>query len=299
MKRPFRCILLFLLPCFAAKASGNTPDSLHFNGMIGEKYAFTMVFTIAGNKVSGWYYYNTKKQKINITGTLQQRQFEIVEYVGTDTTGFFSGSMPDQFHISGNWRKEKDNFDKSKFFEMMEIKYAADMNQTITAIENNTAAKKINIISSNEQGEMILNETYLKNCTEKTRAILAYYSTQSGSECWWEADTPDKSYTNLSCRFTKALGLGLQCSDKQKNIIKKWFIADKVLLEDAGNCYYTPYTATSQSTFTELSLTLWNDSILVKYLVNGVNIRENYSWNFNGIGIYKIEPAKISRTFYK
>ncbi|MGG9960113.1 hypothetical protein [Ferruginibacter sp. SUN106] len=302
MKRQISIVLLLLIPAFAFKAiagKSNFTDSVSFKGLIAEKYPFSMVFIVHKNKVSGWYAYDSKKQKINITGTLIKDQFEIAEYNGKDTTGYFNGYMKDQFHVSGNWSKKRDDFPTSKFFEMVEMAYNTTMYQAIAVIENNTSADKASIISFNKKGDMVLNEMYLKNCKEPVRAILAYYSTQSGSDCWWENDNPNDSYTNMSCKFTKALGLGWQCSDKQKKLIAKWFAADTTLMGEADNCYSAPYTATVQNSFTELSIAVAGDKVVVKYLLNGVNIREDYSWNYNGIGVYKINAAGITRLYYK
>lgn len=274
-------------------------DSLRFIGVIAEKYPFTMVFKLNGDIVNGWYSYDSKRQRINIIGTLKDESFEITEYTGKDSTGFFSGSMKDQQHINGNWRKKRASYDDSKFFEAIEKKYSSEMNTAIALIEKNKATQKIKIISTNKDGDLWLNDNYIKHCKEQVRAILAFYSTQAGTDCWWSDDHPNKGYSNLSCKFTKTLGLGFQCSDTQLNFIKKWFPADLILLDEADNCYSAPYTATVQSAYNELFIEILADKIVVKYEITGVNMREDYNWTYKGIGVFKLFSQKILRDYYK
>jgi hypothetical protein len=155
---------------------------------------------------------------------------------------------------------------------------------------------------------IFINEDFCKNMTDPERAALGYVATFIGNECWWDGEANDDR-SNLKCKILTALNLGYQCSDKHLGFLRKWFKDDKKSLEELGNCPTTPYTATIQDTFDEITLTVKGNIISVFFKANGVNTREGDSWSWtetdhfqfdgNNIKLIKKDESKVKHEHFE
>lgn len=129
---------------------------------------------------------------------------------------------------------------------------------------------------------ILLNEDYLANISEQERAAIGYVATFIGNECWWDGEA-NENYSNLDCTIISALGLGYQCSDKHLGFLRKWFETDSLVLTELeeSNCPTIPYTATSQNTFNEITITTKGNSIHIYFEAGGVNLRAQESWEWS------------------
>jgi hypothetical protein len=138
-----------------------------------------------------------------------------------------------------------------------------------------------------------VNSDFITKANEPTKAIIALISSYAGTDCWWENDKPNEDYTNLSCQLTTALGLGLQCSDMHKKLMKKWFAGNEEILEIIDNCYLIPYTATSQKILDRLKLTIDGNRVTADFKILLVNVREGTSQSLTGHDVFEINGNAI------
>ena len=142
------------------------------------------------------------------------------------------------------------------------------------------------------ESTIVLNDNYFKNISEPAKAAIGYVATFIGSECNWDGEAND-NFTNLSCKVIKALGLGYQCSDTHLNFLRHWFRDNSKVLNELKDCPVTPFTATQQNTFDNLSISLKNDTIRIHYEASGVNMREEKNWNWSEDVLFKISTEKL------
>ena len=155
---------------------------------------------------------------------------------------------------------------------------------------------------------IFINEEYCKTITDPERATLGFVATFIGNECWWDEEAKDDR-SNLKCKILTALNLGYQCSDQHLGFLRKWFRNDKESLEKLEDCSTTPYTSTIQDTFEEINLTIKENIISVSFKVNGINLREQNSWNWSetdyfqfdadNIKLIKIDKSKVKQEHFK
>lgn len=129
-----------------------------------------------------------------------------------------------------------------------------DTNKTITRHRRQTkTVYKIILRTNSVPGD--IDTTVIEKLTEPIRALTAFYAAMGGTMCDGE-----------NCELTTALGLGKQGSEQHKNIIKKYFPADKVaetvLKQD---CYLRPSGASTFSDFEYLTVTDLGDTVIVDY----------------------------------
>lgn len=136
-----------------------------------------------------------------------------------------------------------------------------------------------------------VNTDFIRSAPESIKAILAYYASLAGSDCF-----------NNQCVLSAALGLGEQCSDKHINLIKKWFGNDQLAMDAIESCYNTPNTATVQSVWDALYLDVSAQKVTVRYKKTAINMRENKEKVTKGEDQYQIDGDRItvlSRTTHK
>jgi len=155
---------------------------------------------------------------------------------------------------------------------------------------------------------IFIDEDFCKTITDPERAALGYVATFTGNECWWDGEGNDDR-SNLKCKILSALKLGYQCSDEHLGFLRKWFKDDKKSLEKLNNCPITPYTATIQDTFDEITLTVNGNKISVFFKASGFNTREGDSWSWtetdyfefdnNNIKLIKKDESKVKREHFE
>jgi len=155
---------------------------------------------------------------------------------------------------------------------------------------------------------IFINEDYCKAIPEPERAALGFVATFIGNECWWDGEANDDR-SNLKCKILTALNLGYQCSDQHLGFLRKWFRNDKESLEKLEDCSTTPYTSTIQDTFEEIKLTVKENIISVSFITNGINLREQNSWQWSetdyfqfdadNIKLIKIDKSKVKQEHFK
>lgn len=124
-----------------------------------------------------------------------------------------------------------------------------------------------------------LDEAYIKTISEPEKAALAYIATFIGNECAWDGNI-NESRSNLKCKILWALDLGYQCSSKHLDLLRFWFRNNENILKELENCPTTPEGATLQDTFDEIDLEVKGNMITVSFKANGINVREQKSWNW-------------------
>lgn len=139
---------------------------------------------------------------------------------------------------------------------------------------------------------IIINEDYSKTMTDPERAALGYVATFVGNECKWYGETKDDR-SNLKCVILTALGLGYQCSDSHLGFLRQWFQNDPATIKELENCPTTPFTATNQNTFDEITLTVKGDIIQVFFKASGVNLREGQSWSWTETDHFQVDDDNI------
>jgi len=140
---------------------------------------------------------------------------------------------------------------------------------------------------------IVINEQLCKKLTEPEIAALGYVGTYIGSECQWDGECNDNR-SNLKCKVLTALNLGYQCSDKHLGFLRKWFKNDKKVLAELNyNCPTTPYTASSQNTFDEITLTIKDKNISVWFSVSGVNMPMGESWSYTETNYFLLDKDNI------
>jgi len=155
---------------------------------------------------------------------------------------------------------------------------------------------------------IFINEDYCKTITDPERAALGFIATFIGNECWWDGEAKDDR-SNLKCKILAALNLGYQCSDQHLGFLRQWFRNDKESLEKLEDCPTTPYTSTIQDTFEEINLTVKENIISVSFITNGINLREQNSWQWSetdyfqfdadNIKLIKIDKSKVKQEHFK
>ena len=139
------------------------------------------------------------------------------------------------------------------------------------------------------------NYPFLKQMREEEKAAIAYVSLYDSEECEWDGKA-DKEMTNLSCRIIKYLGLGYQCSDAHKNLLKKWLGKDTStrVKEDLQYCPMTPNTAHSVNGINRINLTrMKNGSFKIYYEISGANIRSETSWEYAETIIFRKQNTSL------
>jgi len=137
-----------------------------------------------------------------------------------------------------------------------------------------------------------IDETFCKTITNPEKAALGYVATFIGNECCWDGESKEDR-SNLKCKILSALNLGYQCSEQHLGFLRQWFKGDKQSLASLENCPTTPYTATIQDTFDEITLTVKGDRISIFFKANGVNMRTGDSWSWTETDHFQIKNDHI------
>lgn len=136
MNRLFiKIILIFIF--FTNILLTQTPEILKRNfyfceGNIGEIKIYVYLYS-DGRNISGKYYYDTIKQFINLEGTVSGNTFNIKETVNNRITGYFKGSISDNFVFSGEWSSYDGN-NKYDFEFSKKNSYPINTMEIITSI---------------------------------------------------------------------------------------------------------------------------------------------------------------------
>jgi hypothetical protein len=146
------------------------------------------------------------------------------------------------------------------------------------------------IYSSDEK--FFLNTEYFVLMTDAERAALGFIVTRVGNSCYWADDEDGEdsgvtytetetvidltlqkekySYKTMKCEILWKLGLGLQCSEKHLGYLRHWFRTDEKALSwlTEDMCPLIPETATNQSLFDRIDMTINGDTIAITAIVS-------------------------------
>lgn len=121
-----------------------------------------------------------------------------------------------------------------------------------TVLTDSKGQKTYELISK-QSGKV--NRSLAANLPLNIKAMAAFYSAIGGTEC-----------LDQECVLTGALGLGKQGSNAQKELIEKYFPADKVAKLILGqDCYLAPGSSSSFSNFLSLSIFVHGNIVQVNY----------------------------------
>jgi hypothetical protein len=99
-------LLMVLFVCFPALSHGEEFAGFYkrFEGKIGKNSVVTADLFFTDSIVSGHYYYQSVGKEILISGTLKGGRLKLKEYSDTVITGYFDGSISDDFSLAkGTW----------------------------------------------------------------------------------------------------------------------------------------------------------------------------------------------------
>jgi hypothetical protein len=133
-----------------------------------------------------------------------------------------------------------------------------------------------------------LKEDYFANIKEEEKAIIGYYATFHGNECWWENNKPNETNSNLRCKIIDALKLGYQCSDTHLEFLKKWFRSQPQLLQELDHCPTIPTTSTLQDSFEEITVERKKDVFTIRFTICAVNLRDNITRCYEEVHAFRI-----------
>jgi len=170
---------------------------------------------------------------------------------------------------------------------------SSSTNATTVILSKDTTIKFL-WLEDDEQGTPLItiNNEYCKKISNAEKAALGYVATFIGSECQWDGQANDDR-SNLACKILTALKLGYQCSDDHLGFLRQWFKNDKPTFKELQNCPTTPFTASVQTTFDEISLTTKRNQIIIKFKALGVNMREDKSWNWTETNVFDVYADNI------
>lgn len=140
---------------------------------------------------------------------------------------------------------------------------------------------------------IILNDDFCQSISDQEKAALGFVATFVGNECQWDGKA-NADRSNLKCKILTALDLGYQCSDDHLGFLRKWFANDTGALKKLTSCGTMPYTATSQNTFDEIFVTSTENTIQVRYKVQGVNTAMSTSWSWNQLDYFTYDQETIT-----
>lgn len=160
----------------------------------------------------------------------------------------------------------------------------------------------VDAIESNELEErdsLWIDFETLEKLASPEKAALAYISSRVGNECkqvgtFEENNNSDEEY-HLTCSLTSALDLGYQCEETHLEFLRTWFKMDALTLEELESCYSTPWTATAQTRINQLKLARKEDKIYVFLDAEGINVREDLTWEWKQTLIFQIKDNAITR----
>src|SRR5690606_5902710 len=133
-----------------------------------------------------------------------------------------------------------------------------------------------------------INEKYIDTLPDAEKAIIAYYATFHGNECWWENDAPNETRSNLKCKLISALNLGYQCSDTHLDFLYQWFRTQPEHLAELEHCPTMPTTSTTQDSFEDMQVERKKDIFTLRFTVCLVNLRENLTRCYEETHTFKI-----------
>jgi len=112
---------------------------------------------------------------------------------------------------------------------------------------------------------MVINESYFAGVTDAEKAALGYLATFIGNECRQDGN-------NVQCKILAALNLSYQCSETNKEFLKKWFANEPDLIAEIEAC---KTSSTAQSTFDRITVITRDDVIKVKYSAMSADVKDN------------------------
>jgi hypothetical protein len=133
-----------------------------------------------------------------------------------------------------------------------------------------------------------LNQSYFENIDEAEKAVIGYYATFHGNECWWENNMPNEARSNLRCKIIDALKLGYQCSDTHIGFLRKWFRTQPHLLQELDHCTTIPNTSTQQDSFEEIIVERKKDVFTIRFTICAQNLRDKITRCYEEIHSFRI-----------
>lgn len=158
-----------------------------------------------------------------------------------------------------------------------------------------TVAWRANVYYSQLQDSVstiLVDTVFCQHISEPERAAIGFVVTFIGNECYWDGDAKE-DMSNLKCRVTDALNLGYQCSDKHLKFLRDWFKNDRPSLDKIKDCPMIPHTASTQTTFDEIRLTVKDNIIKVWYRANGMDMHNNDAWYWTQEDTFEVEGSSI------
>lgn len=158
-----------------------------------------------------------------------------------------------------------------------------------------TVAWRANVYYSQLQDSVstiLVDTNFCKHISEPERAAIGFVTTFIGNECYWDGDAKE-DMSNLKCRLTDALHLGYQCSDMHLKFLREWFKNDPASLSKIKDCPLIPHTASIQTTFDEIRLTVKDSVIKVWYRANGMDMHSNDAWYWTQEDTFEVDGNSI------
>lgn len=165
--------------------------------------------------------------------------------------------------------------------------------QRVLSDTNITFAWRANIYNSQIQDSIntiFIDTAFCQTACDEERAALGFVATFIGSECFWDGNTEEG---NLKCKLNEWLDIGYQCSDKHLKFLRQWFRNDTACLNRLNGCPLIPYTATRQTSFDEIRLSVKGSTIKVWFRANGMDLQTNENWYWTQEDTFESEDGSL------
>lgn len=265
-----------------------------FEGTINQKYPIAAKIQLNDGIVSGNYIYTKTGEELKLKGIIDSKNELLIKAFDEEgnQTSIFEGRLIAKNKMEGLWSKLNEK-ETMPFLLIESNTNYESLKKTTNSIKILYRQEEFDKNLKTNLPVIKINQPYLDTAEDGIRAIIAYYSSISGTDCWWEDDEANSAFTNLNCLLTSALNLGHQCSESHKSFMQKWFSEEKEMLNKIDECYFVPFTATSQTTYDFLNLEVTGNKVTVRYKIEGANARTQSSWEREGIDIFRINGNKI------
>lgn len=230
----------------------------------------------------------------------------MMKYLGIATLIFLASCG----QTNNNSDKENEDIVTDSVSEKEEITSEENFNLTDKTVKFLWRADKYDETYKSTFSSIFIDEEFCKTITDPERAALGYVATFIGNECDWDGEAKNDR-SNLKCMILTSLDLGYQCSDKHLGFLRQMFKNDTKVLDElkSDNCPTVPFTANSQETFDEITLTVKDDQIIVSFSANGINLSMGESWSWtetdyfqfdtdNNIKLIKKDKSEIKREHF-
>ncbi len=133
-----------------------------------------------------------------------------------------------------------------------------------------------------------INSEFLQTINAPEKALLGWHLFSFGNEC-------DETSSKIKCQLLHELKIEDECNSAHLNNLLQWFSKDMLAVYKLNSCPNIAKKSAIQNTFEFISLDRKEDTLSIKYTIEGINAVQEKSWNTTHTGTYLIR----NNTFLK